>query len=84
MSQVMPFELKNASATYQRAMSIIFRDPLREMMECYVDDIAVKTQNKDNHLHDLRMEFDIMRAYQLKKNPVNHSWECRVSSSLDS
>jgi len=64
----MPFSLKNAGAAYQCATSIIFRDPLREMMECYVDDIAVKTQNKDNHLHDLRMEFDIMRAHQLKMN----------------
>jgi len=51
---VMPFGLKNAGATYQRAMNIIFRDHLRKTVECYVDDIAVKSRNKNDHLCDLR------------------------------
>jgi len=33
---VMPFGLKNAGATYQWAMSMIFRDHLRKTVECYV------------------------------------------------
>ena len=66
----MPFGLKNAGATYQRAMSTIFRDHLRKTVECYVDDIAVKSRNKDEHLRDLRTMFDIMRAHQLKMNPT--------------
>jgi len=65
---VMPFGLKNVRATYQRAMSIIFRDHLRKTIECYVDDIAIKSRNKDNNLHDLRMVFDIMWAHQLEMN----------------
>ena len=44
---VMPFGLKNAGATYQRAMNTIFRDHLQKMVECYVDDIAVKSRNKN-------------------------------------
>jgi len=67
---VMPFGLKNAEATYQRAMSTIFRDHLRKMVECYVNDIAVKSRDKNDHLHDLRMIFDIMRAHRLKMNPT--------------
>ena len=67
---VMPFELKNAGATYQRAMSTIFCDHLRKTVECYVDDIAVKSRNKNEHLRDLRTMFDIMRAHQLKMNPT--------------
>ena len=39
-------------------------------MECYVDEIAIKSRNKNNHLHDLRMMFDLMRAHQLKMNPT--------------
>ena len=67
---VMPFGLKNASATYQCTMSIIFRDHLRKIVECYVDDIDVKSCNKDNHLQDLRTIFDIMQGHQLKMNPT--------------
>ena len=66
----MPFGLKNAGATYQRAMSIIFCDHLRKMVECYVNDIAVKSRDKNDHLRDLRTMFDIMRAHQLKMNPT--------------
>jgi len=57
---VMLFGLKNAGATYQRAMSTIFCDHLRKMVECYVDDIAVKSCSKSNHLNDLRTVFNIM------------------------
>ena len=67
---VMPFGLKNAGATYQRAMSTIFRDHLRKTVECYVNDITVKSRNKDEHLRDLRTMFDIMQAHQLKMNPT--------------
>ena len=40
------------------------------MVECYVDDIAVKSRSKSNHLGDLRTVFDIMRARQQKMNPT--------------
>jgi len=66
----MPFGLKNAGATYQRAMRTIFRDHLRKMVECYVDDIVVETRNKNDHLHNLKIMFDIIRAHQLKMNPT--------------
>jgi len=59
---VMPFGLKNAGAIYQRAMSTIFHDHLRKTVECYVDDIAIKSRDKKNHLHDLRTMFDLMLA----------------------
>ena len=65
---VMPFGLKNAGAAYQRAMSTIFCDHLRKTVECYVDDIVIKSCDKNNHLHNLRTMFDLMRAHQLKMN----------------
>ena len=40
---VMPFGLKIAGATYQRAMNAIFHEHMRKTVECYVDDIAVKS-----------------------------------------
>ncbi|KAI5317664.1 hypothetical protein L3X38_037371 [Prunus dulcis] len=37
---VMPFGLKNAGATYKRAMTTIFNDMLHNTIECYVDDLC--------------------------------------------
>lgn len=67
---VMPFDLRNAGATYQCAMSMIFRDHLQKTVECYVDDIAVRSRDKDDHLQDLRIIFELMRTHQLKMNPA--------------
>ena len=38
------FGLKNASATYQRTMTLIFIDMLHKQVEDYIDDLVVKTQ----------------------------------------
>ena len=39
---VMTFRLKNAGATYQRAMNLIFHDLIGMIMEVYIDDIVIK------------------------------------------
>jgi len=67
---VMPFGLKNAGATYQRALNAIFHEHMRKTVECYVDDIAVKSRTKSDHIANLKMVFDIMRTHQLKMNPT--------------
>lgn len=41
--KVMPFDLKNARATYQRLVSGIFKDLIRISVEVYVDDMVVKS-----------------------------------------
>ncbi|CAL5376006.1 unnamed protein product [Camellia sinensis] len=50
---VMPFGLKNAGATYQRAMTAVFHDMLHHEMEVYVDDLVVKSTKANRHLCDL-------------------------------
>lgn len=62
---VVLFGFKNASVTYQRAMSVIFKENLRKSIKCYVDDLAIKSEN-ENHLQDLRAMFNLIRKYQLK------------------
>ena len=57
-------------ATYQRAMNAIFHERMRKTVECYVDDIAVKNRAKGDHIANLKVIFDIMRAHQLKMNPT--------------
>ena len=67
--KVMPFGLKNAGATYQHAMQRIFDDILHKIVQCYVDDLVVKTKKSGDHLQDLRIVFNRLRKYQLKMNP---------------
>ena len=67
---VMPFEFKNSGATYQKAMNVIFHEHICRTVECYVDDIAVKSRTKGNHIADLKTIFEIMQAHQLKMNPT--------------
>jgi len=67
---VMPFELKNAGATYQRAMPTILDDMLHKKVECYVDDLVVKSKKKANRVQDLRLIFERLRKCQLKMNPL--------------
>jgi hypothetical protein len=40
---VMTFGLKNASATYQRAMNYIYHDLIGKLVEIYIDDKVVKS-----------------------------------------
>ena len=51
---MMPFGLKNASATYQRTMTLIFGDMLQKQVEDYVDDLVVKAKSSVEHLLHLR------------------------------
>ena len=48
---------------YQRAMNTIFHEHMRKTMECYVDDIVVKSRTKGDHIADLKMIFEIMPAH---------------------
>ncbi|KAI0513357.1 hypothetical protein KFK09_009374 [Dendrobium nobile] len=68
--KVMPFGLKNAGATYQRAMTRIFDDLIHNQVECYIDDLVVKSKVKEAHLYDLRVVFERLRRYDLKMNPL--------------
>ena len=45
---VMTFGLKNAGATYQRAMNLIFYGLLGVILEIYIDDIVVKSDAIDD------------------------------------
>ena len=47
---MMPFGLKNAGATYQCAMTLIFHDYIHKILEAYVDDILAKSTQRKNHV----------------------------------
>jgi flagellar biosynthesis regulator FlbT len=79
--QVMPFELKNAGATFQRLMNKMFREQIGRNMEVYVDDILVKSLLPIDHVGDLQEAFRILKKYRMKLNRRNVlSGYLRVSS----
>jgi len=66
---VMTFGLKNAGATYQRAMNYIFHDLIGKLAEIYIDDVVVKSKSAGGHLEDLRQVLERTRRFGLKMNP---------------
>ena len=58
---VMTFDLKNAGATYQGAMNLIFHDLIGIILEAYIDDIVIKSAGLSHHLADLRLALERMR-----------------------
>jgi len=68
--RVVPFGLNNAGVTFQRAMNTIFLEHIRKIIKFYVDDLAMKSRDKSNHLKNLKKVFDIIQAHQLKMNPT--------------
>jgi hypothetical protein len=65
----MSFGLKNASATYQRAIQACFKRQLNKNVKAYVDDVVVKTRNSDTLIADLEETFASLREYHWKFNP---------------
>ena len=49
--RVMAFGLKNAGATYMRAMTTILHDMIHKEIEVYVDDVIIKSCESLDHLH---------------------------------
>lgn len=43
---------------------------LHKNIECYVDDVVVKSKKMEDHLQDLCVVFNRLRRYQLKMNPL--------------
>jgi hypothetical protein len=67
---VTTFGLKNAGATYQRAMNIIFHDLLGVLMEVYIDDVVVKLVGFEEHMSNLKLSLERMKKYGLWMNPM--------------
>ena len=49
---VMPFILKNISATYQQAVATLFHDMMHKEIEAYIDDMIAKSRTSGDHLVD--------------------------------
>ncbi|KAG7567252.1 Ribonuclease H-like superfamily [Arabidopsis thaliana x Arabidopsis arenosa] len=67
---VMPFGLKNAGATYQRLVNMMFKDLLGKTMEVYIDDMLVKSVSSASHIEHLEQCFAILNEFGMKLNPT--------------
>jgi hypothetical protein len=65
----MSFGLKNADASYQRAIQKCFKAQLNKNVEAYVDDVVVKIKNSNTLIADLEETFASLREYRRKLNP---------------
>lgn len=45
----MPFDLKNAKATYQRLMNGMFSDLKGKIIEVYIDDMIIKSKSVQDY-----------------------------------
>ena len=66
---VMPFGLKNASATYQRLMDRVLAPMISRNVQAYVDDMVVTSQARGHHVFDLEELFATIAKHRLKLNP---------------
>ena len=80
--KVMPFGLKNAGATYQRMMTRMFEPQLEKIIEIYIDDMVVKSEEDFEHVSDLGNIFDILRKHKLRLNASKCSFGVRSSKFL--
>ena len=66
----MSFGLKNAGATYQRAIQQCLHDEIRDdLVEAYVDDVVVKTRDASTLIDNLDRTFKALNRYKWKLNP---------------
>lgn len=66
----MSFGLKNARTKYQRTTNYVFHDVIGKSMEIYIDDVVVKSRERQLHLTHLREAFERMRKFKFKMNPL--------------
>jgi hypothetical protein len=66
----MTFGLKNARATYQKAIQKCLKSLIGENVEIYVDDMVVNTTEEDKVIADLTETFANLREFQWKLSPT--------------
>jgi len=62
----MPFGLKNAPATFQRAMNYILNEFINKICVIYMDDVLVFSTSLSEHLENLEKVFNRLMEFNLK------------------
>lgn len=64
---VISFRLKNASATYQFVMTVVFRDMIGNEVQDCANDLVVKSRMREGHWETLARMFEIQAQNESKK-----------------
>ena len=64
-------------------MDVIFKDTIGKIIEVYVDDILVKSNDFLRHKEHLVKSFTRMREYHLKMNPLKCAFGVKPSNFLE-
>eukprot|EP00253_Pinus_taeda_P028617 PITA_28617 len=65
----MPFGLKNAGATFHRAMDLAFENEKDVFLMAHLDDLTVFSKSDEEHMYHLKTVFLKYRKYGLSLNP---------------
>jgi hypothetical protein len=68
--KVMTLGLKNAGATYQKAIQKCLNTQIGKNVEAYVDDVVIKATEEDKLIADLTETFANLREFHWKLNPT--------------
>ena len=63
---VMPFGLMNAPATFQTFMEKVLKPVLHDIVEVYIDDIVIFSENEEEHAKHVKIVFDLLHEAGLK------------------
>jgi hypothetical protein len=66
---IMPFGLKNATSTFTRTMTEVFKDLGDTFLKVFVDDLNVHNEKWQDHLQHLNAVLSKLREVNLKLNP---------------
>jgi len=64
--KVMPFELNNASATFQRLMNKVLRQYIGKFVQVYLDDVIIYSNNLSEHKRHIKVMLEKIREVNLK------------------
>ncbi|RDX72997.1 Retrovirus-related Pol polyprotein, partial [Mucuna pruriens] len=81
--KVMSFGLKNASATYQRAMVALFHDMMHKEIEVYLDNMIAKSKTPEQHIEDLQKLFTRLQKYKLRLNSTKCTFGVKTGKLLN-
>jgi len=76
---IMPFGLKNATNTFIKTMSTIFKELGDKFLKIFVDDLNIHSENWEEHLQHLDVVFFKLREVNLK---LNSSICCFATNSI--